>query len=45
MGQALIYALSETMGSDWDCDLEEAWLEVYDQLSGEIMKAIFNESS
>jgi hypothetical protein len=43
MGQALMYALAQTMGSDWDDDLEDCWWQVYDQLSGEIMKTMLNE--
>jgi hypothetical protein len=42
MGQAIVYALKLELGSAWDDDLQVAWVEVYDQLSGEIMKAILN---
>jgi hemoglobin-like flavoprotein len=43
MGQALVFTLKEMMGSDWNPDLERAWVDVFDQLSGEIMKTIFIE--
>ena len=43
MGQALIYALSQILGSRWNSDVENAWVEVYDELSGDIMKSILNE--
>lgn len=42
MFQALVYALSEELGDRWNLDVEEAWVEVYDELSGEIMKTILN---
>jgi hemoglobin-like flavoprotein len=44
LGQALTYALSKTMGDDWNEDLNNAWLDVYEQLSGEIMKTMLNEA-
>jgi hemoglobin-like flavoprotein len=42
LGQALTYALAERLGDEWNDDLETAWLDVYEQLSGEIMKSILN---
>ena len=42
MGQAVVYALAECLGDAWNNDLKEAWVEVYDELSGDIMKSILN---
>jgi hemoglobin-like flavoprotein len=42
MGQAIIYALSVNLGSSWDDDCKNAWIVIYEQLSGEIMKTMFN---
>ena len=42
MGEALIYALKQTLKEHWTEQMEEAWVEVYDELSGDIMKAILN---
>lgn len=42
MGQAILYALSICLGDAWNDDLKESWLEVYDELSGDIMKSILN---
>jgi hemoglobin-like flavoprotein len=43
MGQALVFTLKEMMGKEWNQTLENAWVDVFDQLSGEIMKTIFIE--
>lgn len=43
MGQAVVYALSETLVKEWSADISDAWVEVYDVLSGEIMRSILNE--
>ena len=40
MGQAVVYALSETLKDEWTKEIEDAWVEVYDELSAEIMKSI-----
>jgi hemoglobin-like flavoprotein len=43
MGQAVVYALSETLGPKaWTTEIQEAWVEVYEVLSGEIMRTILN---
>lgn len=44
MGQALLFALESALGNHWNDDLKEAWVEVYDELSGGIMKSIFANS-
>lgn len=41
MGHAVVYALSETLGDRWSDAIQDAWVEIYDLLSGEIMKSIF----
>jgi hemoglobin-like flavoprotein len=43
MGQALVFTLKEMLDKEWNPELERAWVDVFDQLSGEIMKAIFME--
>lgn len=41
MKHALFYALRETLGEKkWTPSVQEAWTEVYEELSGEIMKSI-----
>mmetsp|Transcript_14100 Transcript_14100/g.30719 ORF Transcript_14100/g.30719 Transcript_14100/m.30719 type:complete len:173 (+) Transcript_14100:59-577(+) len=45
MGVAIIESLSELLGSDvWNAEVEEAWEVVYEELSGDIMKAILSGS-
>jgi nitric oxide dioxygenase len=44
MGQAVVYALNETIGKHMTPEVTEASVEVYDALSGDIMKSIFNHS-
>jgi nitric oxide dioxygenase len=44
MGQAVVYALKQTIGKHMTPEVTEAWVEVYDGLSGAIMKSIFNHS-
>jgi hemoglobin-like flavoprotein len=44
MGQAVVYALKETIGDTMSLEATEAWVEVYDELSGTIMKSILNHS-
>ena len=44
MGQAVLYALERSLGSSWNNEYKMAWVEVYDELSGEIMKSIFNNT-
>lgn len=44
MGQAVLFALSKALGKAWNKELEDAWIEVYELLSGEIMKSILNGS-
>lgn len=40
MGKAIRYALAEALGDQYTKDVEAAWVEVYDELSGAIMKSI-----
>ena len=41
MGEALVYALEEVIGSDhFTAGHKSAWKEVYDELSSEIVKAM-----
>lgn len=42
MGKAVVYALSETLGDAWTLEIQDAWVEVYDELSGAIMRSILN---
>jgi hemoglobin-like flavoprotein len=44
MGHAVVYALKESIGETMTPEVTEAWVEVYDELSGTIMKAILNHS-
>jgi len=44
MGQALVHALKETIGKAMTPEVTEAWIEVYELLSGEIMKTILIHS-
>ena len=41
-GQAMVYALSNLLGDYMTPELKEVWLELYDSLSGVIMKAILD---
>jgi len=40
MGQAIIFALKETLGSAMTPEAVDAWVQVYGLLSGEIIKSI-----
>jgi nitric oxide dioxygenase len=40
MGEALFYALSQTLKDDWNDDLKEAWCMLYDSLSSQMIKAM-----
>eukprot|EP00977_Amphora_coffeiformis_P020294 scaffold8050_cov180-Amphora_coffeaeformis.AAC.1 len=40
MKHALFYALRDTLGSKWTPAVQESWTEVYEELSGAIMKSI-----
>jgi hemoglobin-like flavoprotein len=44
MGHAVVYALKETIGDSMSPDVTEAWVEVYNELSGAIMKSILINS-
>ncbi len=44
MGHAVVYALKESIGDTMTPEVTEAWVEVYDELSGGIMKSILNNS-
>jgi len=44
MGQALVYALKETIGTAMMPKVTKAWIKVYELLSGEIMKTILIHS-
>jgi hemoglobin-like flavoprotein len=45
LGQALFMSLRELLGSEWTDDLEDAWTQVYDLISSEMMRAMFNMST
>jgi hemoglobin-like flavoprotein len=40
----VVYALKESIGDTMTPEVTEAWVEVYDELSGTIMKSILNHS-
>ena len=40
MGEALIYALKQTLGSEWNPLLAQAWEDVYGKLSSQIIAAM-----
>ena len=40
MKHALFYALLDILGDKWTPAVQEAWTEVYEELSGAIMKSI-----
>mmetsp|Transcript_10265 Transcript_10265/g.13557 ORF Transcript_10265/g.13557 Transcript_10265/m.13557 type:complete len:162 (-) Transcript_10265:124-609(-) len=43
MGKAIIYSLKEQLGEKvWNDRIEESWVEVYEELSSDIMKSILN---
>lgn len=42
MGKSLIFALQAELKDMWNDQIEDAWVEVYDALSSEIMKSILN---
>lgn len=44
LGQSLIWALEKTIGDEMTEDHKEAWDEVYDAISGQIVKAILNST-
>lgn len=44
LGQSLTWALENIIGDEMMSDHKEAWNEVYDAISGEIVKAILNAS-
>jgi hemoglobin-like flavoprotein len=43
-GEALMYALQTKLGKGWSKDIENAWLEVYEVLSGEMI-SVMNKNS
>ena len=45
LGNALVWALQKDIGSELSDEQIEAWQDVYDAISGEIVKAILNASS
>ena len=44
LGSALIWAIKQDIGKELTDDHVEAWEDVYDAVSGEIVKAILNAS-
>mmetsp|Transcript_29378 Transcript_29378/g.68430 ORF Transcript_29378/g.68430 Transcript_29378/m.68430 type:complete len:84 (+) Transcript_29378:374-625(+) len=44
MGQSITFALKEKMGSSFTDDHKDAWDEVYEELSSEILKAMLTDS-
>lgn len=44
LGNALVWAIRKDIGDEMTEEHEEAWEEVYDAISGEIVKAILNAS-
>lgn len=42
MKHALFHALRESLGDKWTPSVEEAWTEVYEELSGAIMLSILS---
>ena len=45
LGTALVYSMQKDIGKEMTEEHVEAWEEVYDAISGEIVKAILNSSS
>eukprot|EP00977_Amphora_coffeiformis_P009785 scaffold2251_cov178-Amphora_coffeaeformis.AAC.9 len=45
MGKAIVFALKETLGDKFTAEDMAAWNEVYQEISGTIMKSIFIASS
>ena len=45
MGKAIVFALKETLGDKFTSEDEAAWNEVYQEISGTIMKSILIASS
>ena len=45
MGKAIVCALKQTLGDNWTPEAASAWNEVYQEISGAIMKSILIESS
>ena len=44
LGQSLVWGLAKVLGDEMTDESKEAWDEVYDAISGEIVKAILNAS-
>ena len=42
-GQAMVFAMANLLGDAWTEELKAVWLELYDSLSGVIMKAILDK--
>ena len=45
MGKAIMFAMEETLGDKWTPETQAAWNEVYQDVSGTIMKSILIASS
>jgi len=43
LGQALVHALRTAIPEQWNDSVEAAWMEVYEELSGEIMHSMLEE--
>ena len=44
LGQAFVWAMEQTIGEEMTEEHKESWEEVYDAISGQIVKAILNAS-
>ena len=44
VGVAMNFALKDTMKDAWTTEIEQAWFEVYDALSGALMRTILNHN-
>jgi hemoglobin-like flavoprotein len=42
MGEALIYVLIDTLGDEFTPSMIESWVETYDSLSGDMIRAMVN---
>lgn len=42
LGQSLVHALRQAIPEHWDDSVEDAWTQVYEELSGEIMRSMLN---
>lgn len=43
LGKALVASLSKAIPEKWDDKVEAAWIEVYEELSGELMRSMLDQ--